>query len=86
MKLRCIKAFNEGIFIPAGAELEFSQALGDYLLSNYPASFARATDVSAFPSSSDAGQVTTPGLPGASEATALDAPPADKMVKRSKKK
>lgn len=88
MKLRCVRDFNQGVFIPAGVELEYPDHTGHYLLCNFPAFFvpAGATDVSSSPSSSDAGQVTTPGLPGASGEASLDAAPADKMVKRSKRK
>lgn len=64
MKLQCLKSFNEqGLYFVAGAVVDVSQPIGDYLLSSFPAYFTSYVE-----------PVTA----------AVDDPPADKMVKRSR--
>lgn len=89
-KLLCLKTFNEqGMFIVPG-ERAFGDSLADYLLSNYPAYFTVATPAPPVDNAAQSRNPTTPTEepvevppPGV---TSVDAPPADKMVRRARKK
>lgn len=55
MKLQCLKPFNEqGLCFTAGSVVEVSEAMGHYLLSNYPACFARYAEPVEPPAAPDA--------------------------------
>jgi hypothetical protein len=89
--LLCRRRFNEqGLVVEPGVAA-YDARVADYLLSNYPAYFTVAPDAApeaaplASPPPADGGRLADPPA-DAGAATGIDAPPADKMVKRSRRK
>lgn len=80
MKLQCQRIFNEsGIRAMTGDIIDVPDSVGHYLLSNFPAAFMaeRAPVIPPDP-------VAAPPDPNRVET--FDAPPADKMIRKPKRK
>jgi len=85
--LLCRRRFNEqGLVVEPGVAA-YDARVADYLLSNFPAYFEASDSAAplASPPPADGGRLADPPA-DAGAVTGIDAPPADKMVKRSKRK